>query len=67
MSHDSITFVKYCTVGFINIAQESRLFSMKQGTVEKIMRGGFYIEATTTKRIQSILEAVLELMLSKMT
>ena len=66
-SHDWITFVKYCTVGFINIVQERRSFSVKQGTVEKIMRCGFYIDATATKRIQNILEAVLKLMLSKMT
>ena len=31
------------------------------------MRCGFYIEATATKRIQSILEAMLKLMLPKMT
>ena len=38
---------------------------MNQGTVEKIMRCSSYIEATATKRIQIILEAVLKLMLSK--
>ena len=31
------------------------------------MRYGFYIEAEATKRIQSLLEAVLKLMLSKKT
>lgn len=36
---------------------------MNQGTVEKIMRCSSYIEATATKRIQIILEAVLKLVL----
>lgn len=39
---------------------------MNQGTVEKIMRCSSYIEATATKRIQIILEAVLKLVLLKM-
>ena len=37
---------------------------MKQGTVEK-MRCSFYVEATATTRIQSILEAVLKLMIQR--
>ena len=40
---------------------------MKQGTVEKIMRCDFYIEATATKGIWSILDGVLKLILPKMT
>ena len=52
---------------FINIVQERRSFSMKQGALEKIMRCVFYINTTATKSFQSILEAVLKLMLSKMT
>ena len=40
---------------------------MKQETVEKIVRYSLYIEATATKRNQAMLEAVLKLMLSKIT
>ena len=40
---------------------------MEQETVEKIMRCGFNIDATATKRIQSILEVVLKLMRLKLT
>ena len=46
---------------------ESKSFSMKQGTVEKITRYSLHIKATATKMIQSILESLLNLMLSKMS
>ena len=52
----------YCISDFINIVL---IVQHEKGAVEK-MRCSFYIEATTTKKIQSILETVLKLMLSKM-
>ena len=62
-----IHFCLNCTIDFFNIVQQSRSFSVKQRTMEKIMRCRFRSKVIATKRIQSILGAVLELMLSKMT
>ena len=55
LSHSSrlrVTMSLFCLIlftDFFYIVQESRSFSMKQGTVEKIMRFSFYTEATAIK------------------
>ena len=60
--------IHFClTLYYRYLLGESKSFSMKQGTVEKITRYSLFTKATATKMIQSILEGLLNLMLSKMS